>query len=1090
MMERSHIWSEADWPDFRWDKNVLADRLAAVRYKQGRFLGRMSSLGFDLSQEALLETLTADAVKSSEIEGEFLNPQSVRSSLARRLGIEQGGIGQMAPEDRNVEGIVDVVVDASENCWEPLTEERLFSWHGALFPTGRSGLQKIDVAQWRQGGMTVSSGPIGRERVHYTAPPPEAVPDEMRTFLEWFNRDTDEDPVLRAGKAHYWFVAIHPFDDGNGRITRALSDMMLARSDRSTKRFYSISASIKSFSDGYYGALERTSNGTLDITEWQSFFLDCVDRAIDQAEAALENVLERARFWEEHKDKGISDRQQRVLARLLDNFQGKMTTSKWAKIGKTSQDTAYRDINDLVEKGILMKSDAGGRSTSYEPVIPEANREKKKAMSTENMNEVDRVRAIILSDDEAAIKALSKADVAPLYEEIVSAAPEEEDELFDVLEGYIRKRHPEVGEDTISDWCDRYSRAVDVYNGQFLTTAEREARDEAEYRAGDPDYLGQLAEQAFIEQEEARIHDAREAASEALSYEAGIERAEAEGIARAEEGEHMKHDDFGNHIAADRADKWFDLSQFDARIDRLPVDEMSSGYFLRLELPAEHPAPSVDDLSELGWVKTGQEGGRVTFENAQSASSASAVLEKLGAFFDADDLRTRYKPLRDHVEPPKVFGLKPQRSDIVLSQLVEGVDLADKTRMRNTMALCLGKAATMRQQQENALFAGNGTAMFHHLTSNLVNRSENPWREIEASAYVRSVMEAAGRNPNDQAARMMASLGEALRDRDTASVDELTDGLLRPTETYSADAAETHPDLDNGIRKAIYRNVEFAERAGNQVSATAIAIGQMRGAAYLPAHSMTSDTSITRQNAAEVIEEVRMQLPFDVRLDGSTPTMQAAQSLKAINKALNVAAEALGRAPERILRDNKARFLRLSNENVSPDKGVVGYQAALKTEDDDVIQAITSSARSGRSFIHELGHAVDFSWGFNDAEREACLSRSGVTGAIHDEIDRRFPTEEIEARSYYRDPKEMFARMFDAHVCNVARANGDMDLSSIGGAHTTCGYDIGAPHGNIEATSAFFDEVRATIERKLDAENKAALESTKAASAGVAAPGR
>lgn len=596
-----------------------------------------------------------------------------------------------------------------------------------------------------------------------------------------------------------------------------------------------------------------------------------------------------------------------------------------------------------------------------------------------------------------------------------------------------------------------------------------------------------------IEINKSRFFDREKEAHMDASYEqkeARIHEAEAEGISRPEEGEHMKHDDFGNHIAADRADKWFDLSQFDARIDRLPVDEMSSGYFLRLELPAEHPAPSVDDLSELGWVKTGQEGGRVTFENAQSASSASAVLEKLGAFFDADDLRTRYKPLRDHVEPPKVFGLKPQRSDIVLSQLVEGVDLADKTRMRNTMALCLGKAATMRQQQENALFAGNGTAMFHHLTSNLVNRSENPWREIEASAYVRSVMEAAGRNPNDQAARMMASLGEALRDRDTASVDELTDGLLRPTETYSADAAETHPDLDNGIRKAIYRNVEFAERAGNQVSATAIAIGQMRGAAYLPAHSMTSDTSITRQNAAEVIEEVRMQLPFDVRLDGSTPTMQAAQSLKAINKALNVAAEALGRAPERILRDNKARFLRLSNENVSPDKGVVGYQAALKTEDDDVIQAITSSARSGRSFIHELGHAVDFSWGFNDAEREACLSRSGVTGAIHDEIDRRFPTEEIEARSYYRDPKEMFARMFDAHVCNVARANGDMDLSSIGGAHTTCGYDIGAPHGNIEATSAFFDEVRATIERKLDAENKAALESTKAASAGVAAPGR
>lgn len=552
----------------------------------------------------------------------------------------------------------------------------------------------------------------------------------------------------------------------------------------------------------------------------------------------------------------------------------------------------------------------------------------------------------------------------------------------------------------------------------------------------------------------------------------------------------MKHDDFGDHIAAERSDKWFDLSHVDSRLERLPIGADSNGYYLRLEIPETLPQPSDHDLRELGWVKTSHEGGRVVFQNAQSASSGSAIMEKMSVFFDADDLRTRYRPLRDHVNAPAVYGLKPRQSQTVLAQLVEGVDLADKTRMQNTMALCLSKAAAMRQQQETALFSGNGTAIFHHLTEALVKRDENPWKEIEASAYVRSVMEAAGRNPNDQAARMMTSLGQALREKDVAGADELSDGLLRSTETYAADDAASHPDLDNGIRKAIYRDVEFAQRAGNEVSATAIALGQMRGAAYLPAHAMTSDPSINRQNAAEVIEEVQMQMPFDVRLDGSTPTLQAAQSLKAISKAINATAEALGRAPERILRDNKARFLRLSNENVSADRFVVGYQATVKSEDGEVIQAITSSARAGRSFIHELGHAVDFSWGFTDAERDACLARSGVTGAIHDEIDRRFPSDEIEARSYYRDPKEMFARMFDAHVCNVARANGDFDLSSVGGVHTTCGYDIGTPHGNLEASSAFFEEVKATIERKLDAENKVAIENTKAAAATVSAPGR
>lgn len=704
------------------------------------------------------------------------------------------------------------------------------------------------------------------------------------------------------------------------------------------------------------------------------------------------------------------------------------------------------------------------------------------------MTDMAKMREIILSDDEAAIKNLSKLDVSVLYGEIVDAAPDEEDELSEVIAAYVRRQHPAISKDALPDLVDRYSRVFEVYEGKFLTSAEREAQDEAEYLSGDPDYLGQRAEQAFVEQEEARINESRENAAEALAHETGIERAEIDGIARAEKGALMTPDDFGNHIAAERSDKWFDLSHVDSQLERLPVDDLSSGYFLKLNVPDAVRPRAGEELSDLGWVQTSQENGRRIFENAQSASSASAVMDKLAVFFEKDDLRTRYRPLRDHVNPPSVFGLQPARTDLVLAQLVEGVDLSDKTRMQNTMTLCLSKAASMRQQQETALFAGNGNSIFHRMTEALVKRDENPWNEIEASAYVRSVMEAAGRNPNDQAARMMTSLGQALREKDTAGADELMDGLLRGTETYSADDAASHPDLDNGIRKTIYENIDFAKRAGNEISPSAISLGQMRGAAYLPAHSMTSDPSITRQSAPEIVEEVQMQLPFEVRLDGSTPTLQAAQSLKAIQKAVNVAAEALGRAPERILRDNKARFLRLSNENVSPDRFVVGYQATVKTEDGDVIQAITSSARAGRSFIHELGHAVDSSWGFSDAERDACLSRSGVTGAIHDEIDRRFPTDEVEYRSYYRDPKEVFARMFDAHVCNVARANGDTDLSSIGGAHTTTGYDIGTPHGNIEASSAFFDEVRAVIERKLDAENKVSIENTKAAA--VSAPGR
>ena len=364
-----YIWDRPEWPVFTWDEKGLSRLLAQVSRAQGRLLGRMEGLGFDLRSEAHLRTLTEDVVKSSEIEGEKLGRDQVRSSIARRLGMDVGGL---VPADRNVEGVVEMMLDATGNHYDPLTEERLFSWHAALFPTGRSGMQKISPGTWRDdrsGPMQIVSGPMGREKVHYEAPPAARVPDEMTRFLEWFEDPGEIDPLLRAGLAHLWFVAIHPFDDGNGRIARAITDMELARAEESRQRFYSMSAQIRHERKDYYWTLEWAQKGELDITRWQTWFLNCLQRAIEGAQEALSSVLEKARFWERFAKEPLNERQIKVLNRLLDGFVGKLTSSKWAKLAKCSQDTAYRDILDLVERGALKKNPGGGRSTSYSLVV-------------------------------------------------------------------------------------------------------------------------------------------------------------------------------------------------------------------------------------------------------------------------------------------------------------------------------------------------------------------------------------------------------------------------------------------------------------------------------------------------------------------------------------------------------------------------------------------------------------------------------------------------------------------------------------------------------------------------------------------------
>jgi len=360
-----YIHELKDWPRFHWNRERLAEPLADVRHRQGRLIGHMQALGFNLRQEAVLQTLTADVLKSSEIEGEKLDADQVRSSIARRLGMD---IGALKPADRHVEGVVEMMLDATRHYDQPLTVERLYSWHASLFPTGRSGMHKIRAGAWRDdstGSMEIVSGPVGKEHVHYQAPPAPRIDGEMRAFLEWFNANADSDPVLKAGLAHLWFVTIHPFDDGNGRIARAIADMVLARSEHSPQRFYSMSAQIRMERHAYYDMLEETQKGTMNITPWMEWFLGCLGRAIDGSHTTLAAVLAKARFWEALAGVAINDRQRRVLNRLLDGFEGTLTTSKYAKLAKCSQDTALRDILPLVERGILVRNPKGGRSTSY-----------------------------------------------------------------------------------------------------------------------------------------------------------------------------------------------------------------------------------------------------------------------------------------------------------------------------------------------------------------------------------------------------------------------------------------------------------------------------------------------------------------------------------------------------------------------------------------------------------------------------------------------------------------------------------------------------------------------------------------------------
>jgi Fic family protein len=360
-----YIHELPNWPTFQWGERGLAKQLAAVRHRQGRLIGRMQELGFALREEAVLRTLTEDVLKSSEIEGEILDREQVRSSIARRLGMDAAALPSA---DRNVEGVVEMMLDATQKYEEALTRDRLFAWHASLFPTGRSGMRKIVVGAWREeksGPMQVVSGPHGRERIHYEAPTAGRLDTEMQTFLDWFNGEDDSDLVLKAALAHLWFVTIHPFEDGNGRVARAIADMSLARSEESSQRFYSMSAQIRLERNAYYDILESTQKDDLDITPWMEWFLGCLDRAIAGAEKTLAIVFKKADFWKKHSAASLNDRQRDIIDRLLDGFDGKLTSSKWAIIEKCSPDTALRDIADLIERGLLKKDEGGGRSTSY-----------------------------------------------------------------------------------------------------------------------------------------------------------------------------------------------------------------------------------------------------------------------------------------------------------------------------------------------------------------------------------------------------------------------------------------------------------------------------------------------------------------------------------------------------------------------------------------------------------------------------------------------------------------------------------------------------------------------------------------------------
>jgi len=361
-----YIHQLSNWPRFTWNQESIASLLLEISNKQGRLLGRMESIGFVLKEEATLQTITLDVLKSSEIEGELLNADQVRSSVARRLGMNFIG---MVPSDRNVDGVVEMMMDATQHFNEDLSTERLFSWHGCLFPTGRSGMQKIITGAWRNNAsddpMQIVSGAIGREKVHFKAPVSELLNDEMNHFLNWLNNTTAINPIIKTAIAHLWFVSIHPFEDGNGRIARAISDMLLARADGTAQRFYSMSTQIRKERNAYYEILEATQKGDLDITDWLSWFLNCLDRSLNATDETLRIVLQKARFWEAHSKTLLNNRQVLMINKLLDGFVGKLNSSKWASIAKCSQDTALRDILNLIDKKILVKELGGGRSTSY-----------------------------------------------------------------------------------------------------------------------------------------------------------------------------------------------------------------------------------------------------------------------------------------------------------------------------------------------------------------------------------------------------------------------------------------------------------------------------------------------------------------------------------------------------------------------------------------------------------------------------------------------------------------------------------------------------------------------------------------------------
>lgn len=360
-----YIYQYDTWPQFTWDEQAIQVILGKLRHLQGKLFGQMSALGFSIKEETLLSTLTVDILKTSEIEGEELNYEQVRSSIARKLGLDYN---DTVYPSRDVDGVVEMMLDATQQYDKALDEERLFGWHAALFPTGRSGMQKINAGNYRTEEMQIVSGPMGKERVHYHAPAPKDVKNEMDTFLDWMNKDTEIDMVLKSAIAHFWFIIIHPFDDGNGRIARAISDMLLAKSEDSTFRFYSLSNQILLERKAYYNTLKKIQHSDGDITEWINWFLNCLYRALQSSEVTIQKVLRKAEFWDLHKETVLNSRQRLMLNKLLDGFEGKLKTSKWAKITKCSQDTALRDLKDLIEKGIIQQEESGGRSTNYELV--------------------------------------------------------------------------------------------------------------------------------------------------------------------------------------------------------------------------------------------------------------------------------------------------------------------------------------------------------------------------------------------------------------------------------------------------------------------------------------------------------------------------------------------------------------------------------------------------------------------------------------------------------------------------------------------------------------------------------------------------